>query len=397
MYLGHFGLNSLPFENIPDSSFFYRKGQYETSLEALREAVSLGRGLVVVSGPIGAGKTTLGHMLVSRRNDRDVVVSLPMPPSTGLELYAYLAQELDCPQQEGSLPLLREIRRACIRLMGQGRHCLLVVDEAHLATPSSLEAVRILSNLEHDAKKLLQIILLGQDQLDAILAAPEMTALTQRIAARLALKALAPHVAAAYIQHRLAVSGATHTIFTPDALAMAAEASEGIPRVINNLSHRALSNACRRDAVEVDVTDVHLAAKECGLGWRTRAFFLRNKVKDGSSRQAPPPVDKPAHQTMPSPAVPDSITRSPESKIPSPPSSRHVDVAFPPPDAPLPPPPTRRTRPAFRASIVLVLSLMCLAGSILFFHARQQAMPTLQNVSQLLPLAWDLFRGSGGP
>ncbi|MGJ3522336.1 ExeA family protein [Nitratidesulfovibrio sp. D1] len=386
MYLAHFGLDRRPFENVPNADFFFESGQYARTLAFMRESVALGRGLMVISGPIGAGKTTLTHMLVSDLGPQDVRAWLLMPPAESMELFAYVARETGgaLSSGAGSAALLHAVRERCADLRAKGRKALLLIDEAHLATPDFLEGVRILCNLEDATGKLLQIFLVGQEELPGLLEAPDRVALAQRVAAWLKLAPMTPEQVAGYVTHRITAAGGPPDLFTPQALEMTAEAAHGTPRVVNNLCDRALSHAAGRAGRRVKPQDLHEAARDLGLGQSTRAYLSRNGSPEVFTRSTSrvwsvpaqpcvvvtPPVDAPLAASTGAPAAA-AHTRAPAA------SAEPVETAASAEPAPRPGPPTeaslrplllqdRQRQPAVTG---FLFALVMLLLSALYYHS----------------------------
>ena len=277
MYLEHFSLNSFPFENVPNPDFFMEEGQYGSILTKLRNVVELKRGLCILAGPIGSGKTTLGQKLVSGLSPKTKLIWLAEPPSRAKDLYMFIARSLGLPADMPRIFLLQNIRTQLMSLQQDGRTCLLMVDESHHMNDNAMEAIRILTNLEVASAKLLQIILLGQPELMDKLYSDRMEPLRQRAAVLNSLQRLRLPDAKAYIRHRLRMAGASGDLFTDRAMDQAAFTSGGIPRLINSICHTALQTAFEAGRAMVEAEDVQAASYDFGLGGRSMEYYLWKK------------------------------------------------------------------------------------------------------------------------
>lgn len=345
MYAKHFGLNALPFENSPDPAFFFDQGQYNQVLEAMSDSVLAGRGLMVVSGPIGAGKTTLSHKLMSDLTKNVKVIWLVEPPSTVDEMIMFIAEELGIPYEgQARVFVIRDIRGKLLELNESGLRCLMVIDESHLINDEVLEGVRILTNLEQGATKLLQIIMLGQEQLTEKLERPELTAFKQRIETQKVLGRMDSEKVREYVQHRLKVAGGVPGLFSDNAMEMVAHATGGIPRVTNSLCHTAMRIVYDQHKHVIEPDDVHNAAKELGRERETFHYMIKFKAQKKA-----PTFREPEHSSN------DELRRGMKS-IPEELSFRGDGA--------------RKEMMWFWPLALLFLSLVSLAASLLFYAQR---------------------------
>ncbi len=261
VYQEHFNLTDLPFENTPNPAFFYGGGQYRECLSAMLHYVANRRGMMGLSGPIGVGKTTLVHTLRRVLPDNTKVISLIHPESTPLELLTYVAQGLDLHSiPESRLRAVEVVKNELERLDRAGGVCLLLVDEAQLLTLELMEQLRLLSNLETEVHKLIQVILVGQPELVTMLQRPELAAVRQRISLMKVLSSLTPEESLYYIAHRLSRAGSELELFSDQAVKTVIGYSGGIPRIINQLCEGALVSAFGAERDFVDTGDVEEAA-----------------------------------------------------------------------------------------------------------------------------------------
>lgn len=242
MYAEFYGLRELPFALTPDPRFIYFTPSHTEVMANLHYGIESGKGLIVVTGEVGTGKTTILRWMMQRL-DRTVLVAYIFNPRLSVsEFYQHVATLLDVQKWETKSELLLELGRALESRHSRGLRTVLIVDEAQGLSSHVLEEIRLLSNFESDTAKQLQIVLTGQPELREVLNRSELRQLKQRIALRCAIKPL-PNVEETnrYITSRLLVAGAERTdLFSPGATDYIYRCSEGIPRNINNLCDNAL-------------------------------------------------------------------------------------------------------------------------------------------------------------
>lgn len=242
MYAEFYGLKELPFALTPDPRFIYFTPSHTEVMANLHYGIESGKGLVVVTGEVGTGKTTILRWMMQRL-DRTVLVAYIFNPRLSVpEFYQHVATLLDVQKWETKSELLLELGRALESRHSRGLRTVLIIDEAQGLSPNVLEEIRLLSNFESNTAKQLQIVLTGQPELRDVLNNPDLRQLKQRIALRCVIKPL-PNIEETdrYITSRLLVAGAEHTdIFAPEAIDYIFRCSEGIPRNINNLCDNSL-------------------------------------------------------------------------------------------------------------------------------------------------------------
>lgn len=291
MYAAHFGFRLLPFENVPDPLFFFNQGQYNEVLKILMDSVAAGRGLTVLAGPIGSGKTTLSKQFAGYLIKTTKIIWLAEPPDSFDDLVLFIGEEIGIETKKKSrLFLLRDIRARLLAIRRKGLRCLLIVDESHRMTKGVLEGIRILTNLEEGSAKLLQILLLGQEELVENLNLDEMKALKQRISTLRSLDRLDPDKARHYILHRLRLGGGKPDVFSDHALNMISLFAGGIPRVINSFCHHSLRVAYESEKKTVEPEHVHNAAQELALAKETFHYLLRLRQSTESGFSSSTPV-----------------------------------------------------------------------------------------------------------
>lgn len=242
MYAEFYGLKELPFALTPDPRFIYFTPSHTEVMANLHYGIESGKGLVVVTGEVGTGKTTILRWMMQRL-DRTVLVAYIFNPRLSVvEFYQHVATLLDVQKWETKSDLLLELGKSLESRHSRGLRTVLIIDEAQGLSSHVLEEIRLLSNFESDTAKQLQIVLTGQPELRDVLNNPDLRQLKQRVALRCVIKPL-PNVEETdrYITSRLLVAGAEHIgIFSPGAIDYIFRCSEGIPRNINNLCDNAL-------------------------------------------------------------------------------------------------------------------------------------------------------------
>jgi len=242
VYAEFYGLKELPFALTPDPRFIYFTPSHTEVMANLHYGIESGKGLVVVTGEVGTGKTTILRWMMQRL-DRTVLVAYIFNPRLSVsEFYQHVATLLDVQKWETKSELLLELGRALESRHSRGLRTVLIIDEAQGLSPHVLEEIRLLSNFESDTAKQLQIVLTGQPELREVLNNPDLRQLKQRVALRCVIKPL-PNIEETdrYITSRLLVAGAERTdVFSPGAIDFIFRCSEGIPRNVNNLCDNAL-------------------------------------------------------------------------------------------------------------------------------------------------------------
>jgi general secretion pathway protein A len=242
VYAEYYGLKELPFALTPDPRFIYFTPSHTEVMANLHYGIESGKGLIVVTGEVGTGKTTILRWMMQRL-DRTVLVAYIFNPRLSVtEFYQQVASLLDVQNWDTKPELLTSLGQALESRHARGLRTVLIIDEAQGLSPSVLEEIRLLSNFESDTAKQLQIVLTGQPELRDVLNNPELRQLKQRVALRCVIQPL-PNIDETnrYITSRLLAGGAARTdIFSPGAIDYIYRCTEGIPRNINNLCDNAL-------------------------------------------------------------------------------------------------------------------------------------------------------------
>jgi general secretion pathway protein A len=278
MYQSYFGLAEEPFSIAPDPRYLYMSQRHQEALAHLLYGVNAGGGFVLLTGEVGAGKTTVCRCLLDQIPESCDVAYIFNPKLTVAELLSTICVEfgIACPPGNPSVKVYIDcINAYLLDAHAKGRHTVLIIDEAQNLSAEVLEQLRLLTNLETNQHKLLQIILLGQPELAAMLARPELRQLGQRIIARFHLGPLGKQEISAYVQHRLVVAGAQRLLFPTALMGSLYRLSGGIPRIINVLCDRALLGAYVQSKEKVDRATLKQAAREVFHNPATKRSMIR--------------------------------------------------------------------------------------------------------------------------
>ena len=266
MYLQHFALREPPFSITPDAAFFFPHEGVQAALNTLLVAIRSGEGFLKIVGEVGCGKTVLCRQLLRTLQDECVMAYIPNPDLGPRDLLLALAQELGLKVAASATrhKLLDSLQRCLLAHAEQGRPVVVVIDEAQAIPLRTVESLRLLSNLETEKRKLLQLVLMGQPELDHKLARVEIRQLLQRITFSEHLGPMSAHRVGPYLKHRLVVAALdAHTdtdLFEPAAAQLLAQYSGGVPRVINVLGNKCLMLAYGQNLHRVTPAHVRLAA-----------------------------------------------------------------------------------------------------------------------------------------
>ncbi len=264
MYLEHFGLTEAPFRITPHTDFFFEGANRGATLDALLYAITHDEGIVKVTGEVGSGKTMLCRVLIERLPANVATIYLANPSLSRDEFLFTVADELfiNLATNRASA-VLRALQEHLIELYGQGRQVVMLIDEAHAMPRETLEEIRLLSNLESNRHKLLQIVLFGQPELNDNLNRQEMRQLKERITHNFGLEPLVRADIAAYINFRMRAAGYKGPdLFSPAAVKLIARASLGLTRRINILCDKALLAAFAENTHQITVAHIKAAVRD---------------------------------------------------------------------------------------------------------------------------------------
>ncbi|MBZ0071287.1 MAG: AAA family ATPase [Gammaproteobacteria bacterium] len=294
MYLNFFGLTEQPFQLTPDSHFLYLSGGHMRAKAYMDYTVWRRDGFVVITGEIGAGKTTLIHKLLSEVEGDVKLIRIFQTQLDEVEFLQAMLVELDFDsgdlKDRGKVELLSLLNTYLLESYSQGKHIVLIVDEAQNLSPKVLEEIRMLSGLESEKEKILNIILVGQPELNDTLSRPDMEQLVQRIRLRFHVGALSQDETWEYIVHRLKIAGCTDgDIFAKEVLSVVYRYTGGIPRKINILCDTALICAFADSVKCVDETVMQEAIGE--LQWQPVATKPHKSMQSHGEQSVTAAID----------------------------------------------------------------------------------------------------------
>ena len=283
-YVTYFGLREPPFGITPDTSFFYACRSTQEGLNTLLVALANGEGFIKITGEVGTGKTLLCRKFLATLDAGWVSAYIPNPTLEPRGLLPALAEELGVPVDVAADQhrMQKGVTKCLLDLARLRKRVVLCMDECQAMPLETLEAVRLLTNLETEKRKLLHVVMFGQPELDRRLAAPSIRQLLQRISFQYSLGGLAEDEVGAYVAHRLAVSGySRQTLFSDAALSALHRSSRGVPRLVNILAHKSLLLLFGEGAQRVERRHVSAAAGDtpaaapAGRSWWPRLRLNR--------------------------------------------------------------------------------------------------------------------------
>ena len=286
MYLEFFGMRELPFTFTltPNTDFFLDLDGHHQALEVVQLALESGEGFIMITGEVGTGKTLLCRRLLNTVSDDFVTAYIPNPFLTPDGLLLALAEELglDVDQEKGRHHVLGEINKKLMAIKQTGKQVVFLLDEAQAMPEESIEVLRLLTNLETETEKLLQVVLFGQPELNDVLARDSLRQLRQRITFSYSLPTLTLEEVNSYINHRLNRSGFPGVnLFNTKAIQALAEASAGIPRLINILCHKSLLVAYGRGDTKINNVHVQRAVLD------TEDARIKKNFSNDAKKQGP--------------------------------------------------------------------------------------------------------------
>ena len=283
MYREYFGLKEAPFSISPDPHYFYISTGHREALAHLMYGINSDGGFVLLTGEVGTGKTTVCRCLIEQMPENCEIAFILNPKLSSLELLAAICDEFRIPYPKGTetiKDLVARLNDFLLKVHEADRRAILIIEEAQNLTVEVLEQVRLLTNLETSQRKLLQIIMLGQPELNELLAKPELRQLSQRITARYHLGPLAKEEIPVYVNHRLSVAGLVRGELFPDPIMkVLSRLTGGVPRLINVICDRALLGAYIEGKERIDKETLLTAAREVSgekkkkTGQRSRIYL----------------------------------------------------------------------------------------------------------------------------
>lgn len=287
-YTDYFGIEKEPFSNAPDARFFFNSEQHSQALTRLMYAVDSNKGLAVLVGGVGAGKTTLARRMLDRLSEDRYESSLLVMVHSGVTpewILTRIALQLGVvAPAEDRLTLLRQLYDRLLQIHESGRKAVVLIDEAQMLQSRELmEEFRGLLNLEIPGKKLLNIVFFGLTEVEDCLRLDEP--LAQRVALKCHLKSFTPELTELYIRHRLQVAGSRRMLFLPDCIAVIHASAGGVPRLINTVCDNCLLEAFLRKQTAVDLSIVQSVAGDLGL-FRPHMQSMSSRVIDTVSSES---------------------------------------------------------------------------------------------------------------
>lgn len=265
MYLEHYGLAEPPFRITPHTDFFFAGARRGATLEALLYAITHDEGIVKISGEVGSGKTMLCRVLMERLPESVVIVYLANPSLSREDILYALADELgiDMPDHSRAATVMRALQEKLVTLYAEGKQVVVLIDEAHAMPMETLEEIRLLSNLESNRHKLLQLVLFGQPELNETLARADMRQLRERITHNFSLEPLLQEDIAQYLDFRMRAAGYHGpSVFAPEAVKRIAKVSAGLTRRVNILADKSLLASFANGTHQVGVKETDAAIRD---------------------------------------------------------------------------------------------------------------------------------------
>ncbi|MFQ3236324.1 MAG: MSHA biogenesis protein MshM [Paraglaciecola sp.] len=281
MYLYHYGIKELPFTLTPNTRYFFGLPSHKEAIQVLLTAIQSGEGFIKVTGEVGTGKTLICRKLLNELPANYVAAYIPNPYLTPSELRRAVASELNVAlsEQTDAQEFTQRLQQHLIRINQQNCGVVLIIDEAQALPIESIEALRLITNLETESRKLLQVVLFGQPELNDKLALPELRQLKQRVTFSYALQLMNLDQLYQYVKHRMAVAGYRgEDVFNGRVCKLLFKASKGTPRIVNVLCHKALMLAFGEGKQQVERTHINLAIKDTEaaypIGWSKMGVAL---------------------------------------------------------------------------------------------------------------------------
>lgn len=282
MYLQHFGLKEYPFTITPDTSFYYATRSLQEALNTLLIAIQSGEGFVKITGEVGTGKTLLCRRLLKALESSCMVAFIPNPYLDPHALLMTLANEFGVAFKPDFThhDMIDALNRKLLTFADEGRHVVVCLDEVQAMPLETLEALRLLSNLETEKRKLIQVVIFGQPELEERINHPSIRQLRQRIGFEYHLKGLQWSELGFYLNHRMHIAGYQGgMIFTPASMRLLYRYANGIPRLLNILAHKSLLSAFGRGQQSVSAEDVRAAIMDTQASVKAQHRWLGHGFK----------------------------------------------------------------------------------------------------------------------
>ena len=281
MYLYHFGIKELPFTLTPNTNYFFGLPSHKEAIQVLLSAIKTGEGFIKVTGEVGTGKTLICRKLLNELPAHFMAAYIPNPYLTPTELRRAVASELNVVLTDHSdqQEFTQRIQQRLIRIHQESKGVVLIIDEAQALPIESIEALRLITNLETESRKLLQVVLFGQPELNDKLSLPELRQLKQRITFSYNLQLMDGDQVYQYVKHRMKVAGYPGSdLFDRQCCSLLFKASKGTPRIVNVLCHKALMLAYGEGLQKISPSQVKLAIKDTEAATQTKNILLMSCI-----------------------------------------------------------------------------------------------------------------------
>jgi MSHA biogenesis protein MshM len=277
MYLHHYGIKELPFTLTPNTNYFFGLPSHKEAIQVLLTALKTGEGFIKVTGEVGTGKTLICRKLLNELPAHFVTAYIPNPYLNPWGLRRAVASELNVELTDYSdqQEFTQRIQQRLIHIHQQNKRVVLIIDEAQALPVESIEALRLITNLETESHKLLQVVLFGQPELNDKLSLPELRQLKQRVTFSYTLQFMDADQVYQYVKHRMNVAGYRGAdLFDRKCCSLLFKASKGTPRIVNVLCHKALMLGYGEGLHKITTTHVKLAIKDTEAATQTKHTLL---------------------------------------------------------------------------------------------------------------------------
>lgn len=309
MYLYHFGIRELPFTLTPNTQFYFGLPSHNEALTVLETALYSGEGFIKVTGEVGTGKTLVCRKLLNDISKGFITAYIPNPYLSPSELRHAVASELqvDLPIESDQQEFTQAIQKKLVEIRKTGKAVVLIIDEAQALPDESIEALRLMTNLETESSKLMQVVLFGQPELNDKIAKPELRQLRQRITFSYHLSQMNTDQIFQYVNHRMHVAGYNRNVplFSKRACRLLFSATGGIPRVVNTICHKALMLAYGEGKNSISCKHIKLASQDTeaanvisSSNWFAWALPFVTFLVIGSAMLTHGQVDAPYHELI---------------------------------------------------------------------------------------------------
>lgn len=281
MYLYHYGIKELPFTLTPNTRYFFGLPSHKEAIQVLLTALNTGEGFIKVTGEVGTGKTLICRKLLNELPENFVAAYIPNPYLIPSELRRAVADELNVALTDNTdqQEFTQRIQQRLINIHQEEKSAVLIIDEAQALPIESIEALRLITNLETESRKLLQVVLFGQPELNDKLSLPELRQLKQRVTFSYTLRLMDSDQVYQYVKHRMNVAGYRGgDLFDRKCCSLIFKASKGTPRIVNVLCHKALMLAYGEGLHKITQAHINLSIKDTEAAIQTNNLLFKLSV-----------------------------------------------------------------------------------------------------------------------